>query len=98
MIPWLWTEFRKNENFKECLIREIAEELNIKIKIINKIGIIKHQYSHFKINMCGFKCKIVSGTPKPLASDGIKWINLNEIKNYAFPKATLKLFDIINND
>ena len=48
--------------------------------------------------MRGFKCKIKSGTLKPLASDSIKWINFNEIKNYAFPKATLKLFDIINND
>ena len=88
----------KNENFKDCLNRELEEELDIKIKIIKKIGTIKHQYSHFKINMCGFKCKIKSGTPKPLASDSIKWINFNEIKNFAFPKATLKLFDIINND
>ena len=88
----------KNENFKDCLNRELEEELDIKIKIIKKIGTIKHQYSHFKINMRGFKCKIKSGTLKPLASDSIKWINFNEIKNYAFPKATLKLFDIINND
>ena len=87
-----------NESFQDCLKRELLEELNVKIKIINEIGTIKHQYSHFKINMCGFKCTIKSGVPKPLASDGIKWINLNEIKNYAFPKATLKLFDIIDND
>ena len=88
----------KNENFIDCLNRELKEELDITIKIIKTIGTIKHQYSHFKINMRGFKCKIKSGTPKPLASDSIKWINFNEIKNYAFPKATLKLFDIINND
>jgi A/G-specific adenine glycosylase len=87
-----------SESFKECLKREVLEELDIKIKIINKIGTIKHQYSHFKINMCGFKCKIKSGAPKPLVSDGIKWINFNEIKKYAFPKATLKLFNIVDND
>ena len=88
----------KNENFIDCLNRELKEELDITIKIIKTIGTIKHQYSHFKINMRGFKCKIKSGTPKPLASDSIKWINFSEIKKYAFPKATLKLFDIINND
>ena len=102
LLGGLWElpggKLTKNESFKDCLNRELSEELDIKINIINKIGIIKHQYSHFKINMCGFKCEIKSGTPKPLASDSIKWINFNEIKNYAFPKATLKLFDIINND
>ena len=41
--------------------------------------------------------EIKSGKPKPLASDTIKWINFEEIKNYAFPKATLKLFDLLND-
>lgn len=86
------------ESFRSCVKREILEELDIKIKIFNKVGIIKHKYSHFGVNMCGFICKIESGIPKPLASDGIKWINFNEIDNYAFPKATLKMFDLINND
>ena len=102
LLGGLWElpggKLMKNENFIDCLNREIEEELAIKIKIIKTIGTIKHQYSHFKINMRGFQCKIKSGTPKPLASDSIKWINFNEIKKYAFPKATLKLFDIIKND
>ena len=76
-------------------------ELNLitkkNMKIINKIGFVKHHYSHFGINMYGFTCEIKSGKPKPLASDTIKWINFEEIKNYAFPKATLKLFDLLND-
>lgn len=48
--------------------------------------------------MHGFKCTIESGIPKPLVSDGIKWINFDKINNYAFPKATLKLFDLVNDD
>ena len=101
MLGGLWElpggKLKNKETFEKCLQREVFEELNIKIKIINKIGFVKHHYSHFGINMYGFTCEIKSGKPKPLASDTIKWINFEEIINYAFPKATLKLFDLLND-
>lgn len=80
------------ENHFECLTREIYEELNIKVKINNNIGLIKHHYSHFGINMTGYHCDYKSGSPKAITSDEIKWIALDEIKRHPFPKATLKLF------
>lgn len=102
LLGGLWElpggKLQKKESFKQCLKREILEELDVKVKITSKIGIVKHKYSHFGINMYGFKCKIESGIPKPLVSDGIKWINFDKINNYAFPKATLKLFDLVNDD
>lgn len=102
LLGGLWElpggKLQKKESFKQCLKREILEELDVKVKITSKIGIVKHKYSHFGINMYGFKCTIESGIPKPLVSDGIKWINFDKINNYAFPKATLKLFDLVNDD
>tara|TARA_B110000438_G_scaffold300886_1_gene354359 strand:- start:14 stop:1069 length:1056 start_codon:yes stop_codon:yes gene_type:complete len=80
------------EKYEDCLNRELREELNISIKINKKIGIIKHKYSHFSINMIGYNCNLISGIPKPLASDLIKWIKIDEISKYPFPKSTLKLF------
>ena len=80
------------EKYEDCLNRELREELNIDIKINKKIGIIKHKYSHFSINMAGYNCNLIAGNPKPLASDLIKWITIDEISKYAFPRSTLKLF------
>ena len=77
--------------------REILEELNIKIIINKKIGKIKHQYSHFGINLTAYNCQYKSGKIKVLAAEKIKWINYKDIQKYAFPKATLKIFEIINN-
>ena len=42
--------------------------------------------------MTGYHCDYKSGDPTPVMTDKIKWINLNEIKKYPFPKSTLKLF------
>ena len=86
-----------NESSSKCLKREILEEINIKITINEKIGKIKHQYSHFGINLTAYDCQYKSGKIKALAPEKIKWINYKDINKYAFPKATLKTFAIINN-
>ena len=90
MLAGLWElpggKKNKNENNYECLMREIKEELDIIINIGEKIGEIKHQYSHFKINLIGYHCQCISGKPKPLSSDKIEWITYKHIKKFAFPK------------
>ena len=84
----------KKESFSECLEREIYEELNINVQIHKTIGVVKHHYSHFGINMKGYHCNFKSGKICSNTSDGIKWIDLKDIEKYPFPKATLKLFDL----
>lgn len=85
---------KSKESNVECLKREIYEELNINISIKNKIGEIKHHYSHFSINITAYNCNYKSGQAIARVSDGIQWINLKQIKQIAFPKATLKLFSL----
>ena len=84
----------KKENLKECLKRELLEELDIKVEINKKIGKIKHLYSHFGINMTGYICNYKKGTAKALASEKIQWINFQDIPNFAFPRSTIKLFEL----
>ena len=87
----------KNESNIMCLERELKEELDIKVNIENKIGTIKHQYSHFKINLTGYSCNLKSGRAKALASDEIKWIGQNQINKFAFPKSTLKFLSLLGD-
>ena len=85
-----------NENSSDALVREVLEELDIQITNLHYVGEIKHQYSHFKLNVILFKCKYLKGEPKPLQSQAYQWITKNEIKDFAFPQATHKLFKLIN--
>ena len=85
------------ESHFDCLKREIKEELDIRIDIGNKIGKIKHHYSHFSINLIGYECQYKNGSAKPLSSDKIKWIKTNKIDNFAFPKSTIKLFSLLGD-
>jgi len=86
------------ETKHDALIREIKEELDIKIIINKYIGFVNHKYSHFEVNLFLYDCKF-NGMPKSLQSQEIKWITKNEIKQFTFPKGTHKLFNLIfNND
>ena len=88
---------KSKESHLDCLKREIKEELNIGIEVGNKIGEIKHYYSHFSINLVGYKCEYKEGLAKPLSSDQIKWIKFSKIDDFAFPKSTSKLFSLLVN-
>ena len=42
-----------------------------------------------------FKCDVKKGKITCKQADDLQWINLNEISDYAFPKANHKLFAIL---
>jgi 8-oxo-dGTP diphosphatase len=49
------------ETPESCLIREIQEELAIRIEIISKLPSNQHNYPDFGINLMPFVCRITGG-------------------------------------
>src|SRR5699024_4425222 len=95
MLGSLW-EFpggkqKKDESIRETVIRELREELDIEVEITKAFMTLKHAYSHFKITLHAFLCHKVDGNPKPKASQQIKWVAIDELDDYPFPKANRKL-------
>ena len=56
------------ETLKQCLRREIKEELGVRIKVGKPIISIEHAYTHFKITLHAFECELVSGKRAGCAS------------------------------
>jgi 8-oxo-dGTP diphosphatase len=50
-----------NEKPEECLIREIKEELDIKISVIKQLSINDHHYLDKSIRLIPFICRYLSG-------------------------------------
>jgi len=98
LLPNLWElpggKIKKDESKTTCLKREIKEETNIIIQDGKNVGYINHAYSHFKVKISLFIITKFTGHPKALASVQIKWVELNEINKYTFPRATHKLFEL----
>lgn len=95
MLGGLW-EFpggkqKPDESIEETTVRELREELGVEVQITDSFMQLNHTYSHFKITLHAFLCELVSGTPKANAAQQIKWVSVNELDNYPFPKANRRL-------
>ena len=99
LLGGLWEfpggKIEPNETFEDCVRREIKEELDIEIEVNDPLIVIDHTYSHFKVTLNVFNCSHISGEPKPLECDEIKWVTLDEITSYPFPKANSQIIDAI---
>lgn len=86
------------ETLKQCLRREIKEELGIRIKVGQPIASINHAYTHFKITLHAFECELVSGKPQAVEVQDFKWVRMSELKKYAFAKTDLKIIEVLKRD
>jgi A/G-specific adenine glycosylase len=86
---------QKNETLKQAVAREIKEEIGIDAAVGKRLCVVRHAYSHFRITLHTFRCDWVDGTAKPLHCAAVKWIKPKDIGKYAFPAATLKIFEAV---
>ena len=81
-----------NEKVEDTLVREMKEELNIEIKILEFLGFGQDVVFHKILSkdrsrvLLFFKCKIKKGQPTPMQEreiSEIKWLGIDEIKNHS---------------
>jgi len=102
MLGGLW-EFpggkrKDKEEITATVRRELHEELGVQVKLLREFMSVKHTYSHFRITLKSYVCKIIKGKPKPVSSREIKWIELSEIEEYPFPRANKHLVERLKEE
>ena len=55
-----------DETARDCINREVREELNVDVLVNDHVATIRHAYTHFTITMSGYHCQYVSGTPEAI--------------------------------
>ncbi|MEM9907405.1 MAG: A/G-specific adenine glycosylase [Cyanobacteria bacterium P01_D01_bin.44] len=99
LLGGLWEfpggKIEPNESVEDCVKREIQEELGIDIEVQDRLITIEHAYTHFKVTLNVFNCTHLSGTPQPIECDEVKWVTLDEIDEYPFPKANGQIIEAI---
>ncbi len=75
--------------------REIKEEVNLDVQAVKQLARVKHAYTHFKIVMDVYRCRYLGGRVRLNGPVDHRWISLEEIDRYAFPKANHKFFPLL---
>lgn len=86
---------KTNETIKACIKREILEELEIDVEVLNFLTSVEHKYSHFSITLHAYNCSFNKGKIKCNSADDWKWIKPNQLKSLPFPKANHYIFPYI---
>ena len=83
----------EGEPLSEACRREVKEELGIDVAVEEPFYTLSHAYSHFKITLHAFRCRIKAGTPEAREDQPFQWVGLDDLDNFAFPRANRRLIE-----
>ena len=72
------------ETLSEALSREIHEELNINIRVHEKLAQEKYKDNEINIVLHYFLCSIIDGTIKLNEHEAMKWVEKKDFEKYDF--------------
>lgn len=68
------------ETPEQALIREIEEELNTEIEVLQYLDTIEYDYPAFHISMQGYLCRVRSGQLELLEHEAARWLDAENIE------------------
>lgn len=83
------------ETVEECIKREIREELGIEVEVGKHLITIEHDYSHLRVTLTVHYCRHLRGIPQPIECEEVRWVTLDEISQFNFPKANEQIIAIL---
>ena len=79
------------ETLEECLKREISEEFDVDIDVLEYFAESIYVYSSGTIKLMAFWCRWISGDFTLKVHSQIAWVNHNELDQYDFAPADIPL-------
>ena len=99
--PFKWEfpggKLKPVETGEQCICREIKEELELEIRVLERLPAVEYDYGIKKIMLIPFICSIESGEIK--LNDHLKteWIEVGELSAVDFSEADKKLIELDSN-
>ena len=100
LLGGLWEfpggKIETGERGETALLREIREETGLDVSLGEEIGTIQHAYTHFKITLTAWFCDWMEGEAQTHAASENRWVLRHELKEFAFPRANLKILELLS--
>ena len=84
----------KDEALKDCLARELLEELDVASRIGEEIFSTSHAYPDRSIELHFFRCELL-GEPRPVLGQEMQWVRREDLATLEFPPADAELIAIL---
>ena len=84
-----------NETLKDCMEREIREELGIDVRAKKLLLTVHHEYDTKLVDLHFFECVLIKGSPKTLDGQEVKWVDPGDLIEYEFPPPDKKIIEFL---
>ncbi|MDX1420348.1 MAG: A/G-specific adenine glycosylase [Rubricoccaceae bacterium] len=85
------------EALAEACRRELREELGIEVEVGEPFAPIAHAYTHFRITLYAFRCRLTAGEPVSASEQPLAWVGVEALDDYAFPRANRRLIEALRD-
>lgn len=86
----------EGENPEDSLVRELMEEMSIKVTVKDYVGKSIYDYGNGKvIELLGYTAEIIEGDIVLTDHDEYRWVTLEEVRNYNIAPADIPLISKI---
>jgi 8-oxo-dGTP diphosphatase len=89
------------EDPRVCLVREIMEEMGIRIAVEGIFEVVSHNYRKggktYHILLLCYLCRYRGGTPQPIDCHDMRWVGRDEIGAFDFAAADIPIVRKVRN-
>lgn len=80
----------RGETDAEALVRELLEELNVRVDVGEEIGSYGWEYPEKRVDLHFYSIRVVEGEPAPVGVAEIRWVDPEETERLDFLEADLE--------
>ena len=90
-------KLQPGETPEQALHREFQEELRLNICDLERITVIRHSYTSFKVKLHAFRCRLRHSRQQPVlgAAVALRWVTREQLEELPFPAANRKLIGLL---
>jgi 8-oxo-dGTP diphosphatase len=86
------------ETPEECIVREIREELDMEIEVIDIYKVVSFKYYEKDILLLAYRCKLLNGEGKAVECNDFKWVKRDELTGFEFVPADVAIAEKLKKD
>jgi A/G-specific adenine glycosylase len=90
LLGGLWEfpggKIEPGESHAQGLRREIREELGAEIEVGELIGVYHHAYTHFRVTLHAYFCRLDGSEPQALEASELRWVKAHELPGFPMGK------------
>ena len=84
-----------DEDLRDCLEREISEELDLRVRAEESLLTVHHEYPTKVISLHVFSCSRLAGETRALQGQEVRWVDPGDLTNFSFPPPDMKVVEFL---